>query len=324
MTTATRDAVHQWLEEAGGAMGGDATQRRDALLELESAIYERIEERTVDGEQEHDATRAVLVDMGDATTIGHRFVPQRPLIAPERSRTFLLYTFALFAVHFVVVIGATLAGRAIALGPLRIRPFADSSAPELIARALEVLLFDAGLMLGLFLVQARLGRLIRLPRAAAREGANRRRHFETAAFLTLVLVVANFLRDNLLALYLADPQGDGTLQFPLLGSGFTSNLLLFNLWIALAATREFVYGWKGDTKQELLLDIVARSVGIFCLLRIVATHKLVDLTAAREALGTDTETVGSLLNSAFSLLALTAAALIAVALVKRLFRIITM
>ncbi|MHC4409035.1 MAG: hypothetical protein ACYS0F_08530, partial [Planctomycetota bacterium] len=68
----------------------------------------------------------------------------------------------------------------------------------------------------------------------------------------------------------------------------------------------------------------ARSVGIFCLLRIVATHKLVDLTAAREALGTDTETVGSLLNSAFSLLALTAAALIAVALVKRLFRIITM
>ncbi|MHC4408512.1 MAG: hypothetical protein ACYS0F_05860, partial [Planctomycetota bacterium] len=78
MTTATRDAVHQWLEEAGGAMGGDATQRRDALLELESAIYERIEERTVDGEQEHDATRAVLVDMGDAITIGHRFVPQRP------------------------------------------------------------------------------------------------------------------------------------------------------------------------------------------------------------------------------------------------------
>ncbi|MHC4940479.1 MAG: hypothetical protein ACYTHK_16190 [Planctomycetota bacterium] len=321
MTSATRDAVHEWLEEAAGAMGGDANQRREALLELESAIYERIDERTTGGEDESDAARAVLIDMGDAIEIGHRFVPQRPLIAPESTRTFLIYTFALFAVHFVMVIGASLASQAIALGPLRIRPFADSSAPELIARAIEVLLFDAGLMLCCFLLQSRVGRLLPLPRSKAREGKDRRRHVETATFLALVLVVANFVRDNLLALYL--PHGEGTLQVPLLGSGFTANLLLFNLWIGLTMLRELVYGWKGNTRPALLLDIVARAIGVFCLLRIVATRKLVDLTAARDALGADTETIASLLNSAFSLIALATAALIAVTLVKRVFRVFT-
>ena len=71
MTTATRDVVHQWLEDAGGAMGGDATQRRDALLELEAAIYERIEEpgraikvlerlaKTPAGDPQH------IIDLGD-------------------------------------------------------------------------------------------------------------------------------------------------------------------------------------------------------------------------------------------------------------------
>ena len=103
MTSATRDAVHEWLEEAAGAMGGDAFQRREALRELESAIHERIDERTTGGEEETEATRAVLNDMGSAIEIGHSFVPQRPLIAPERTRTFLVYTFALFAVHFVMV-----------------------------------------------------------------------------------------------------------------------------------------------------------------------------------------------------------------------------
>lgn len=323
MTRGTREAVQDWLEQAGGAMGGDAAQRREALLELESAIYERIDERTVAGEQEHEAAEAVLTGLGDAREIGHRFVPQRPLIPPERTRAFLVATSALFAVHFVLVIGATLAGQSFAFGPLRVRPFADRSTMELFARAAEVLIFDGGLMLLLFLVQARLGRLVRFPRAGLREGANRRRHFETATFLTLVFIVANFLRDNLLALYLADPHGEGTLQVPLLGSGFIDNLALFNAWITLATARELVYGFKGDTKPAMVLDVVARSVGIFCLLRLVATRKLVDLTAAQESLSTDAETLGSLLNSAFSLIALAAAALIAVALVKRVFRLLS-
>jgi len=161
-----------------------------------------------------------------------------------------------------------------------------------------------------------------LPKTGLREGASRRRHFETATFIALVLVVANFLRDNLLALYLADPHGEGTLQVPLLGSGFTENLAVFNLWLGLALTRELFYAWKGDVRPAMVLDVVARSVGIYCLLRIVATRKIVDLSAAQESLAADAETLASLLNTAFSLIALAAAALLAVALVKRAFRLL--
>jgi len=322
MSGATKDAVHEWLDEAAGAMGGDAAQRREALLELESAIYERIDERTGTGESEDDAARAVLAGLGDARELGHSIVPQRPLIAPERTRTFARSTCALFAVHFIVVIGATLAGQPIALGPIRIRPFADTSTLELLMRAIEVLVFDTGLMLALFLAQNRLGRLVRLPSTPVREGTDRRRHVETATFLLLVLVVVDFLRDNLLALYLADPAGDGTLQLPLLGSGFTDNLVLFNVWLLLATARELAYAWKGERKPTIALDIVSRACGVFCLLRIVATRKLVDLHAAQEALSTDAETLGSLLNSTFSMIALVTAALIGVALVKRAFRVL--
>ncbi|MEM8884210.1 MAG: permease prefix domain 1-containing protein [Planctomycetota bacterium] len=317
----TNRGVQDWLEEAGGAMGGDATGRRDALLELESAIYEKVEERTATGESEEQAVEIVLRDMGDPVSIGHAFVPQSPIIAPERTRSFYLYTCALFAVHFVLVISATMAGQPLTLGPLQIRPIADSTPWNLFARAAEVLVFDAGVMLVAFMFRSRLGRLVRLRVAEERAGTNKRRHFETAAFLALVLVVANFLRDNLLALYLLDGDGEGTLQVPLLGSGFTNNLILFNVWMLLAMAREVWFGFKGETRGAMLLDVVARSVGIFCLLRIVATRKLVDLTAAKHVLGTDADTVGSLLNSAFSLIALVTAALIAIALVKRLFRL---
>ena len=66
------------------------------------------------------------------------------------------------------------------------------------------------------------------------------------------------LRDNLVALYL--PEGDGARQVPLLGSGFTDNLLLFNVWIGLTALRE---AWeqlspKLDTTLGLVLQLIEK------------------------------------------------------------------
>jgi len=321
MTNATRDVVHSWVEEAAGSMGGGTAERRDALLELESTIHEKIDDRTSTGEQEEQATRSVLDSLGDPRAMGHAFMPQRPLLRAELSRSFMLWTWALFAVHFVLIIGATLAGRELALPPLRIGPIEHRSVFELFARTLEVLLFDAGAMLSVFVLRDRVGNFARVRFAARRAVAQPRRHFTNAAFLCLVLVVANFLRDNLIALYVKD--GDGTLQIPLIGTGFTNNLVLFNAWILLTIARECLYGWRRETRGALLLDVLTRAIGIFCLLRIVATRELVDITGAQEMLGPNADTVAALLNSAFSLIALCAAAVIAVELVRRVFRVRT-
>jgi hypothetical protein len=319
MTRATQESVHRWIEEAAGSMGGDARERREALLELESTIYEKIEDRTREGGQEDEATQEVLESLGDPRTMGHAFMPQRPLLPPEQTRTFMLWTWALFAVHFVLVIGATMAGRELSLPPLRIQPLEHQTVIELFARGLEVLIFDAGAMLMLFMLRTRLGNLVRLRRTSSRPSNAPRRHFESAAFLGLVLIVANFLRDNLFALYLTD--GTGTLQVPLIGHGFTDNLLLFNLWLALAIAREIMYGWRGVGRPTLVLDIVARATGIFCLLRIVATRRLVELGTEHGIPTASADTLQALLNTGFSLLALVTAAMIAVELVRRIFRL---
>jgi len=215
MTHSTRDTVHHWIEEAAGSMGGQATERREALMELESTIYEKIDERTAQGETEDEATRSVLDSLGDPRALGHAFMPQHPLLRPELTRSFLLWTWGLFAVHFVLVIGATLAGRDLALPPLRISPMEHSSVFQMFARTLEVLLFDAGAMLAVFVLWDRIGHRARITFTKRRHTGEPRHHFSNAAFLALVLVVANFLRDNLIALYIKN--GTGTMQIPLIG-----------------------------------------------------------------------------------------------------------
>ena len=315
MSGATKDPIGSWVDEAAGAMGGDVESRRDARRELTSTIYDKVEERTGSGEPEVEAIDAVLAEMGDPRAMGHAFLPQAPLIAPERTRAYLLATAALFAVHGVLVIGATVASMPLRIPPFAIRPLEDASFSGFGLRALEILFFDAGLVLAAFMLRSKAGRLRLLPRVSERAGTDPRRHASTAAFLALVLVVVNFFRDNLLALYV--PQGETTLQVPLLGTGFTDNLLWFNAWLLLAGVREVWYALRGATRASRVLDVATRALGIFTLLRLVATRKIVDLSAATEALGTDAETVGSLLNSAFSLIALAAAALLAFAVVQR-------
>ena len=319
MSPATNDAIHKWIDEAGAAMGGDATERKEALLELESTIYERLEEQTDAGVEERTAVESVLDSLGSATEMGHACMPQRPIIRPELSRSFFMFTWALFAVHFVLIIAATMAGREFALPPLHFRPIEQQSVLGFFARAIEVLLFDAGLMLVCFYCLDRLGGLWPAARSSAQLTKNPRGHFESAAFMLLVLVVANFLRDNLLALYMES--ASGTIQVPLLGEGFTDNLVLFNVWLGLACARELWYGFRGESRRVLVLDIVVRSIGVFCLMRIVASQRLVDLAGARDSIGPNADTVAALLNTAFSLIALVTAAMIAVEIVRRAFRL---
>lgn len=320
MTQPVQEAVRQWLDEAATSMGGQPSRRRDVLLELETTILDRVDEKTRAGQVPEEAVRDVLQMMGDPMEVGSSFVPTRPLIEPHQTRPFVLQTAVVFAAHFLLVIGATIADHELALGPLRIAPIEDAkSILEVLARAAKTLLFDAGAVLCVYALVPRLGRILRFPRMSLAVRTDTRRNIEGACFLALVLIVVNFFRDNLFALYL--PDGDGVLQIPFVGPGIVDNLLLLNLWLGASVVREIVYARVGERKHSLVLDVVSNAVGLYCLLRIVATRQLVDLSRAQEALGTAADGIGAVLNTVFVLLALLTAAMLGARAVRRVYRL---
>jgi hypothetical protein len=105
------------------------------------------------------------------------------------------------------------------------------------------------------------------------------------------------------------------------GPGIVDNLLLFNVWLGLAIARDLLYAFRGERRSTLTMDLLGCSVGLYCLLRMVATERLVDLGPASGVLGTAADGVGALLNTSFTLIALAAAALLAARVVRRGFRL---
>jgi len=320
MTGPVTEAVHQWLDEAATAMGGDSGRRRDVLLELETTIYDRLEERSGGETPTTKDVTEVLIAMGEPAEVANSFMPVRPLLAPHQTRPFLLNVSAVFAVHMLFVIGATVAGKQFGFTSFRISPIENpGNALGVFARALGTLFFDIGLLLCVFAILPRLQRVIRFPRTSLIVRPKTRRSIELACFLTLALVVVDVFRNNLLALYV--PSAEGTLIIPFIGQGIEDNILLLNLWLISAIARELLYVRFGESRSTLGLDVASNALGLVCLLRMVASRELVDLTGASDVLGSAAETLGPLLNTSFSLLAVGTAALLAARLVFRGFRL---
>ncbi|MFI5402828.1 MAG: permease prefix domain 1-containing protein, partial [Planctomycetota bacterium] len=82
MTGATEDKVQRWLDEAATAMGGKPEGRRDALLELEATILDKVDERTRAGQVPAEAIKDVLDALGDPAEVGSTFLPPAPLLPP--------------------------------------------------------------------------------------------------------------------------------------------------------------------------------------------------------------------------------------------------
>ena len=319
MSERVQETVQLWLDEAATAMGGEPARRRDILLELETTILDRVDERARSGQAPADAVQDILDMMGDPAQVGSSFMPSRPLIAPHQTRPYLLHTMVVFAMHFLLVVGATIADRAFALGPLRIQPLPDAkNLIDFFGCAIGTFLFDGGLVLAAYILGTRLRRIVKFPRASLAVRPDARRCIQGACFLGLVLIVINFFRDNLLALYL--PDGDGMLQIPFVGPGIVDNLLLLNVWLGVAIIREVIYARFGERKLGLSMDVLSNAIGLFTLLRIVATKRLVDLSQAQDALGTAADGIGAVLNTVFALIAVATAAMLAARAVRRAFR----
>ncbi|MGQ0614279.1 MAG: permease prefix domain 1-containing protein [Planctomycetaceae bacterium] len=320
MSARGQEALHRWLDDASAAMAGTSEQRHDMVLELESTIQDRVEERTRHGQESEQAIAIVLKGMGDPAQIGSAYAPGRPLLALHHTRPFLLNTASLFAAHFLLVLGATVADRELVLGVLRIAPIDDpKSVLSLCGHALRTLFFDAGLVLVLFTLLSRVGRAFRFPRLELSVRPERRRNLEGAFFLALVLVVVNFFRDDLLALYVRGETG--VAQVPLVGPGLVKCVPWLNLWLGLALVRELLYARYRERRWTLAFDLVSCVAGLFCLLLMVAAERLVDLAPAHELLGQAGDGLAALLNTAFGIIALTAAALLAAKAVRRGVRI---
>jgi hypothetical protein len=320
MTQGVEDRVQRWLDEAATAMGGKPEGRRDALLELEATILDKVDERTRAGQVPEEAVKDVLDALGDPHEVGSSFLPPAPLLPTAQARPYLLHTAMMFFAHFLVVVGATVAEHSFSLGPIQIHPIANPrNVVDLLTRAISTLFFDAGAVLCAHVLLSRLGRVSLLRRATLAVRPDARRCTLNACFLALVLAVINFFRDNLLALYL--PTMDGVTQVPFAGPGIEGNLVLLNIWIATSIVRELMYAQQGERKFTLVLDLVSNVFGLFCLLRIVATGQLVDLSEAQSVLGVNADGVAALLNTVFVLLALVTAAILAGRLVRRSWRI---
>jgi len=181
------------------------------------------------------------------------------------------------------------------------------------------LFFDIGLLLCFFALMPRLQRMMKFPRTSLIVRPNLRRNIETACFFALVLVVFNWFRNDLFALYV--PGGDGTQSIPFLGRGFSDNLVLFNVWIGVAIVRELLYSRFGESRTTLGVDVASNLLGLACLLGMVASRDLVNFAASAEQLSDTARSLDALLNSAFTVLAVLAAAVIAARLVYRAFRL---
>ncbi len=316
-----KDAVQRWLDEADTAMAGGAERRQDVLLELETVIYDRVDERTRKGDSPDQAVKVVLRDIGNPMKVGNSFLPERPLLASHHTRPFLINTGVLFVAHFLLVVVATVVGKPLGLSFLSVAPIGDpGNFLEFFMRAAGTLVFDAGLVLCSLAVTPRLSRLLRLPRIALVVRPDSRRCIDSALFFALVLIVVNFFRDDLLALYL--PAETGSVQVSLAGPGLVHNLVFINVWLALAVVRDLVYARWGERPAALALDVATCGVGLFCLLRIVAAENLVNMAPALEALGPTADGLGAIFNQVFSVTALFGALLLGGRLVRRSVRLL--
>ena len=239
--------IQRWLDEAGTAMSGNANRRRDALLELETAILERLDEGAE--EPTESDIESVLRNMGDPEEVGSSMLPAHPIIPAHRTRAFAVHATAVFAVHFLMVIAATLAEHAIGVPPISVAPISDPrNVLEILGRMVHTAFLDIGTVLVAYYVMGRVGHIFRFPKAALSVQPVRRRCIETACFLALVLTVVNFFRDSLLALYV--PTSEGARSVALVGPGITENILLFNAWLGLAIVRRNVHLLGGEVGVE--------------------------------------------------------------------------
>lgn len=251
-------------------------QSRDILLELESTIRDRVEDRALllDREPDEAMYDEIVAEMGDPEKVAANYVDERYLVGPEEFRPFLLYTSVLFALHMVVIGIATALDRALQVGPLSISPMGTHGFLSMAICAVHALLFDVGVAVVLLTaLRAARKRGFTTPGSLAVECGWR--HAGTRAVLAmLVCVVLTFFRDDLFVIV------SGKTTHPLFTDSFAEHLPLVTVVLLGSATAASLYGALGERRLTLAVDAAHGVIGVAVMLFLLGGDAMLSVPAA--------------------------------------------
>ncbi len=247
--------LEHYLDEVSAQLGR-FKGKQDLLLELRSDALDRAEDLG-GGEVTPEGMAQAVDSMAEPAEVALAYRGAKYLIGPKVYRAFVLYTAILFVVHLVLLIVATVTGSGIEIFPLSIvkleRPH---TLVNLVSVAIQALLLDIGLMVVIFAGMSRVGRSARFPSVAFRVPVGTRASGTRAVLALLVLVILNFLRDDLFIVVTEEKVE------PLFSSALAANLPWINLLLALVIAREVAYAWLGERRWIVLADATVSVFGV--------------------------------------------------------------
>jgi hypothetical protein len=309
------ELLDRYIEEISAHLGR-MRGKQEELRELRSAILDRAEE-SGEGEVSKESMQAAIKSLGDPAEVALSYAGKKYLIAPRLYRTFVTYTGILFAIHIVMILTATAMDAAIRVFPvMALRVAQPNSFGSLLFVVSQALFMDIGLMVVLFTIAARSGRTLRAPSLAFRSHSGTRVSIARAIFAVLVLLILNFLRDELF--FVVAQSG----RNPLFTEAFGSCLPPINIYLLVVILREMAFARLGERKWLVFLDALLSAAGAALMIWLLTRPTFLAFPQqVNEAMGSTMFTLNQILSKILKLLLIAFAAAFTVEAAKRLFRL---
>jgi hypothetical protein len=307
------DACTEYLENLR-----DLLPHRDAarvLSEVEGLLLDRIDAEVQAGATPGEAESRAIAALGPPERLAEDVVAAPLRVDLATRRAFGRMLAVLFAVHLLLAIVLTVAGREGVGIPGLLAPLPTRPLVAVFSAVLSVFLLDVG---ALFLVFALLGRgkpPALLPQLRLREAVHPRDAVLALVLLGLIALILHPFRDQIFAV-----RRYGHLQ-GFLGAGIVEVLPFLDAVLALFAIRQGITLLvRREHPAAVAADAVA-SAGLAALLVVLSTRdELVQFPS--DVLGREgAALLANLVTRAFLMLFLFAALLLAVRFVKRLLRL---
>jgi hypothetical protein len=306
-------ALARYLDEVSAHLGRKKG-KRDLLLELESAILDRAED-IGGGEASQEAIEKALTSVGEPAEVALSYSGERYLIGPRLYRPFFIYTGILFAIHLVMIVVATVTHAGIEVGPLvAFRIPTPHSLLNILFVALQALLVDIGLTVVIFTGVSRVQRTVRLPKMAFRVETALRPSLARVVLTVLVLVLLNFLRDDVFIVVL-----EGRVH-PIFTVSFVKVLPILDVFLVLVILKELGFALLGERRGMVAVDSALYAAGAAMMIWFLTRDAFVSLPVEVSDQITMQESVNQLLHKVTQLVLISFAVVFTMQAVKRFVR----
>mgnify|MGYP001226536633 CR=1 FL=1 len=269
----------------------------DILLELESTVLDRAETLAARAGRPADeaAIREALEEIGDPEEFAWTFAQPRYLVAPEAYRTFLIWTGMIFVVHLVLIGVATALARPLHVGLCEIAPVGANGLVSVLASAVNAVLLDVGITATLFGVAGSYQRAVEPGASSFAVDVAPRAALGRAFLALLVALVLNVFHDRLFVVI------SGGEAHGLVTTWTLATLPLLTSLLVLAAAKEGLYAWLGETRTTVAADAAHGVLGVIITLyllggdALLALPQIAALEAFREPVNAFLAQVGQLM-----------------------------